>query len=331
MRVVFFGTPQFAVSTLEKLVDTPDIEVVAVVTQPDKKRARGNDLIPSAVKQFALDRNIPVWQPARIKKDEETLDRLARIEVDFFVVVAYGQILSRQILEMPKLGCINVHGSILPKYRGAAPIQWSIDSGDDRTGITTMLMDEGMDTGAMLLTAYTPISLLDNSQIIATKLAKQGADLLVDTLSKLAKKEIVPIPQDDREATHARLINKEDYLIDWGRTNLEIHNRIRAFYPDCKTTFRDKQLKVLATIPLGEEYWQKLPPEYQKLAVKYAELSFPQGKSGEIVGSIDGFGAVVQTGRGLLLLERVQLAGKNALSGNDFVNGMRVVTGEILN
>jgi methionyl-tRNA formyltransferase len=330
MRVVFFGTPQFAVTTLEKIISTPDFEVVAVVTQPDKKRGRGNDLVPSAVKEFALANNLPVWQPERIKKDPEMLSKLQKAKADFFVVVAYGQILSRQILEIPQLGCINVHGSILPQYRGAAPIQWSIYNSDRQTGITTMLMDEGMDTGAMLLKAYTTIELLDNNQIISAKLADLGANLLIKTLQKLAIKAINPTPQNNSEATYARLITKEDYLIDWGRSNLEIHNRVRAFYPDCRTNFRDKQLKITGTIPLGEEYFRKLPPEYANLAVKYASSNFSQGKNGEIVGTIDGFGAVVQTGKGLLLLNSVQLSGKKVQSGSDFVNGMRVNLGEIL-
>jgi methionyl-tRNA formyltransferase len=330
MRVVFFGTPQFAVTTLEKIISTPDFEVVAIVTQPDKKRRRGNDLVPSAVKEFALANNLPVWQPERIKKDPETLSKLQEAKADFFVVVAYGQILSRQILEMPQLGCINVHGSILPQYRGAAPIQWSIYNGDRQTGITTMLMDEGMDTGAILLKAYTTIELLDNNQIISTKLADLGANLLIETLQKLAIKAINPTPQNNSEATYARLITKKDYLIDWGRSNLEIHNRVRAFYPDCRTNFRDKQLKIIGTIPLGEEHFSKLPPEYANLAIKYASSNFSQGKNGEIVGTIDGFGAVVQTGKGLLLLNSVQLSGKKVQSGSDFVNGMRVNLDEIL-
>jgi methionyl-tRNA formyltransferase len=330
MRIVFFGTPLFAVTTLAKIFNTPDLEVVAVVTQPDKKRGRGNDLIPSPVKQFAMENNLPVWQPERIKKDSETLTKLAEIKADFFIVVAYGQILSKQILEMPKFGCINIHGSILPKYRGAAPIQWSIYNGDIQTGITTMLMDEGMDTGAMLLKAYTPIDLLDNSQTVAAKLSELGADLLIETLPQLATKGITPIPQNNEEATHAKLITKEDFVVDWGRSNLEVHNQIRAFYPDCKTNFRDKQLKIIGTIPLGETYFKQLPQKYEKLIAKYSSLSPIEGKNGEIVGTIEGFGAVVQTGNGLLLLDRVQLSGKNVQSGNDFVNGMRVNPGELL-
>ncbi|RMF27015.1 MAG: methionyl-tRNA formyltransferase [Cyanobacteria bacterium J083] len=330
MRIIFFGTPQFAVPTLEKLIDKPEFEVLAVVTQPDKRRGRGNKMMPSAVKKVALEHNIPVWQPKRIKKDTETLTKLKEAQADAFVVVAYGQILSEEILNMPKLGCINVHGSILPKYRGAAPIQWSIYNGDQETGITTMLMDKGMDTGDMLLKADTPIGILDNSLDLAIKLSQQGADLLIETLSKLAAGEITPIPQDDEKATYARLIEKSDYLLDWSKSALELHNQVRAFYPNCYTTFRGNNLKVMATIPLEAEILQQLPPEYQTLLDKLPELANLTGQPGEIVAILKNWGAVVQTGDGLLLLQQVQPAGKKPQSGWDFVNGSRLSLGEKL-
>ena len=177
MRIVFFGTPQFAVlATLERLLENPNFEVVGVVTQPDKRRGRGNQTLPSAVKKVALKHNLQIWQPSKIKKDRETLDKLRSTVADAFVVVAYGQILASEILQMPRLGCINVHGSLLPKYRGAAPIQWSICNGDATTGITTMLMDKGMDTGDMLLKAIMPVDLLANAHDISSALAIRGAD-----------------------------------------------------------------------------------------------------------------------------------------------------------
>lgn len=213
MKVVFFGTPQFAVPTLEKLLNHSDIEVLAVVTQPDKVRGRGKKITPSPVKSVAIVHNLPVWQPQRIKKDEVTLNQLQQIGADVFVVIAYGQILSQQILDMPKLACINVHGSILPEYRGAAPIQWCLHNGESETGITTMLMDAGMDTGAMLLKSATPIGLLDNSHELAEKLASMGADLLVETLVKLQNQEIKPILQDDAKATYAPLTNPRHNLL----------------------------------------------------------------------------------------------------------------------
>jgi methionyl-tRNA formyltransferase len=327
MRIVFLGTPQFAVPTLEKLIQHPHFEVVAVVTQPDKRRGRGNQLIPSAIKKVALNHQIPVWQPKRIKKDRETLTKLRETKADTFVVAAYGQILSKEILEMPKLGCINVHGSILPKYRGAAPIQWCIYHGETETGITTMLMDEGMDTGAMLLKAYTPINLWDNSHQLAVKLSQQGANLLIETLLKLETNEIQSIPQNSEEATYAPLIKKEDYQIDWSLSSLGIHNKIRAFYPNCVTNFRGNPLKILETIPLDETVYEQFPPEYEPL--KETKI-IHQGEVGEVVTVLKKWGAVVKTGQGFLLLKEVQPSGKRPQSGWDFVNGMRLQVGDTM-
>lgn len=248
---------------------------------------------------------------------------------DAFAVVAYGQILSAEILQMPKLACINVHGSILPKYRGAAPIQWSIYHGETQTGITTMLMDEGMDTGAMLLKAYTPIQLLDNADKIATTLANQGADLLIETLLKLEQGELNPESQNSELATYAPLIQKEDYLINWTRHALQIHNQVRGFYPNCFTTFREQPLKILATAPLGEAYWEHLPSNIaQKIQPQWTTLSSLTSSPGEVVNLIKNLGPIVQTGEGLLLLLQVQLSGKRPQSGWDFVNGTRLSVGE---
>lgn len=327
MKIVFFGTPSFAVPTLSKLLEHHDIEVVAVVTQPDKRRGRGNTTLPSAVKKIALKHDLPIWQPQRIKKDQETLDQLRATQADAFVVVAYGQILSSEILSMPKLGCINVHGSLLPQYRGAAPIQWSIVNGDPLTGITTMLMDKGMDTGDMLLKAETEIKLLDNTHDVATTLANQGADLLVKTLFKLEQQEITSTPQDNSQATYARLIDKSDFAIDWSKSALEIHNQVRGFFPSCIAMLQDKKLKIIATVPITETTLNDLPEEYSSLKQQYSELSSLLGKPGEIVKNIKNLGAVVQTGSGLLLLKQLQLAGKRSQSGWDFVNGMRLEVG----
>jgi len=327
MKIVFFGTPQFAVPTLNKLLEHPDIEVLAVVTQPDKRRGRGSQTLPSAVKKLALEHNLAIWQPQRIKKERETLDKLRDTQADAFVVVAYGQILSSEILAMPKLGCINVHGSLLPQYRGAAPIQWSIVNGDRTTGITTMLMDVGMDTGDMLLKAETEIKLLDNADDLAATLASQGADLLVDTLFKLQQQAIKPIPQDNNQATYARLIDKADFAIDWLKSAVEIHNQVRGFFPNCAATLQDKKLKIIATVPITDSTIDDLPEAYSSLKTQYPELVGLAGKPGEIVQNIKNLGAVVRTGSGLLLLTQVQLAGKRAQSGWDFVNGMRLAVG----
>ncbi|WP_424095461.1 methionyl-tRNA formyltransferase [Moorena producens] len=330
MRVVFFGTPQFALPCLEGLLNHPEFEVVGVVTQPDKRRGRGNQLIPSPVKSIALAHKLPVWQPQRLKKHRETLTQLRQVKADAFVVVAYGQILSQEILDMPTVGCINVHGSILPKYRGAAPIQWCLYNGEAQTGITTMLMDAGMDTGAMLLKAYTPIRLLDTAQDLAKTLSNLGADLLIETLLKQELQDIQAIPQDHSEATYAPLIQKSDYGLDWSRSNLELHNQIRGFFPNCVTSFRGKSLKISATAPLDSAYLSELPSQLKMRSQEWSTLDVGSGRPGEVVKIAKGIGPIIQTGNGLLLLQQVQLAGKRAQSAWDFANGMRLEVGEVL-
>ncbi len=330
MKVVFFGTPDFAVPTLQKLLENPEFQVIAVVTQPDKRRERGNKLTPSAVKVLATQHHIPLWQPEKIKKDDETLTQLKQIQADVFVVVAYGQILSQKILNIPKLGCINVHGSILPQYRGAAPIQWCIYNGEQETGITTMLMDKGMDTGDMLLKAVTPIKLLDNAQILGEKLAIIGADLLIETLYKIERREITPTPQNHTTATYASLIQKPDYNLDWTKTAIQLHNQIRGFYPYCTATFRDQPVKITAAVPLEPEYIHALPEQLKQKIDKIPDLSTISGQPGEVVNITKGLGAIIQTGSGLLLLREVQLTGKRPQSGWDFVNGTRLTLGEVI-
>ncbi len=328
MKVVFFGTPQFAVPSLECLLEHPAFEVLAVVTQPDKRRGRGNQTTPSPVKTVALAHHLPVWQPTRVKKDAQTLNQLKQTGADVFVVVAYGQILSQEILDMPKLGCINVHGSILPKYRGAAPIQWCLYHGETETGITTMLMDAGMDTGAMLLKAFTPIQLLENAQNLASRLAGLGSDLLVETLLKLERQELQPITQDGSQATYAPLIQKQDYLLDWSRPAIALHNQVRGFFPNCVGMFRGQVLKISATAPLGSAYLTQLPTQLR--LQDWSSLSTQSSCPGEVVSIAKGIGPVIQTGEGLLLLREVQLAGSRPQSGWDFANGSRLSVGEVL-
>ena len=330
MKIVFFGTPKFAVPSLERLLALSEFEVLAVVTQPDKRRGRGSQLTPSPVKILAETHQLSVWQPKRVKKDQNTLKQLRSSQADVFVVVAYGQILSQEILDMPRLGCVNGHGSILPKYRGAAPIQWCLYHGETETGMTSMLMDAGMDTGPMLLKAVTPIGLLENATNLGQRLAQLGADLLVETLIKLDTGEIQAIPQDHNLATYAPLIKDDNYNLDPNQSAIALHNQIRAFYPNCITSFREKPLKICATVPLAPEYHALFPPEYQKLLQQWPNLSQLSGQPGEVVALVKRFGPVVQTGTGLLLLTEVQLAGKPIQSAWDFVNGTRLAVGEIL-
>ncbi|NDJ17435.1 methionyl-tRNA formyltransferase [Myxacorys almedinensis] len=330
MKIVFFGTPQFAVPTLEALVSDSRFEVVAVVTQPDKRRGRGGDLSPSPVKAIALAHCIPVWQPKNVKKDEETLEKLRATEADGFVVVAYGQILSPVLLDMPRWGCVNVHGSLLPKYRGAAPIQWCLYHGESETGITTMMMDAGMDTGAMLLKSTVAIAPLDTAPDVAAKLALIGADLLIETLLKLANQAIQPIPQNAAEATYAPLIKKTDYELDWSKSAIALHNQIRGFFPNCTTPFRGSALKILRTIPLDATLLAQLPPEFAALQQAAASLKTAIAAPGTVAAILKNQGAVIETGCGYLLLKEVQQAGKRAQSGWDFANGVRLEVGETM-
>ncbi len=326
MKIVFFGTPRFAVPTLEALFANPEFEVMAVVTQPDKRRGRGKELSPSPVKLMAVAHQIPVWQPKSVKKDAETLEKLKAAEADVFIVVAYGQILSQAILDIPKLGCVNVHGSLLPHYRGAAPIQWCLYHGETETGITTMLMDAGMDTGAMLLKSALPISLFDNAHDLSAKLSPLGATLLIQTLSRLADQAIQPISQDYSQATYAPLIKKEDYELDWSRGAIALHNQIRGFYPNCTTSFRETTLKIMAAVPITSAI--ELPSELAALGSIASEIS--SHPYGEVVAIVKNLGAVIQTGNGLLCLRAVQLSGKRSQPGWDFANGCRLEVGEML-
>jgi methionyl-tRNA formyltransferase len=328
MRIIFFGTPQFAIPTLAKLLANPEFEVVGVVTQPDKKRGRGSQLVPSPIKELATAHQLPVWQPARIKKDPETIESLRDLNADIFVVVAYGQILSQEILDIPKSGCVNVHGSLLPLYRGAAPIQRCLTDGVKVTGITTMLMDAGMDTGAMLLKYETAVSLWDDADGLAARLAIEGADLLVETLVNLDR--IIPTPQAHLETIAAPPIQKSEYLIDWTRSNITIHNQIRGFYPSCVTTFRAQPLKIMETIPLSAEVAADLAPELQKLLPEILNLDLSTSLPGTIIKILKGWGPIVKTGSGYILLQEVQLSGKRPQSGTDLVNGTRLAVGEVL-
>jgi methionyl-tRNA formyltransferase len=328
MNIVFFGTPQFAIPTLEKLLADARVRVVGVVTQPDKIRGRGNKVMPSPVKELATAHQLPIWQPSRIKKDPETIAALRQLAADLFVVVAYGQILSQEILDLPKLGCINVHGSLLPAYRGAAPIQRCITDGIKQTGITTMLMDAGMDTGAMLLKAQIPVELFDNADGLAANLAITGANLLIETIFELDR--ITPIPQDDNTATAAPPIQKAEYQIDWTRSSIDIHNRVRGFYPNCATTFREQPLKILATAPLSIALQADLPPDLQKLLPEIGTLDAIDTAPGTVVKIVKGLGPIVKAGEDYVLLREVQLAGKRPQSGVDLANGTRLTVGEKL-
>lgn len=253
-----------------------------------------------------------MWQPVRLRRDPQVLAALEALAADVFVVVAYGQILPLTVLQMPKLGCVNVHGSLLPVYRGAAPIQWAIANGETETGVTTMLMDEGMDTGAILLQAKLPIGPEQTSLELAPQLAQLGAELLVETLLKLEKGELTPIPQDGSRATYAPLLKKPDFHLDWQRSAQALHNQIRAFSPNCFTGIEGQRIKIVRS---ASPQLHSPPPE------------IPQGSPGEVVGLARGEGIYVATGEGSLLIRRAQLPGRKEQSAWDLVNGGQLKVG----
>lgn len=242
MRIIFMGTPEFAVPSLKAL--TESAEVLCVVTQPDKPKGRGHKLQPPPVKIFAEEKKIPVLQPKNLRT-EEIFNQLAEFNADFIVVVAYGKILPQKILELPKIACVNVHGSLLPKYRGAAPIEWAIINGEKFTGITTMKMDAGLDTGDMLLTSTVEISEEMTLPELKEILSVEGAKLLIETLKNFSA--IKPVKQDDSLSNYAPMLTKETGRIDWKKSAREIHNLARGLYGNAFTTLAGKNFKILRT------------------------------------------------------------------------------------
>jgi methionyl-tRNA formyltransferase len=245
MKIIFMGTPEFAVPCLKSLTESDD-KVIVVVCQPDKPVGRKRELSKPPVKKFAESLNIPVIQPAKIRNNEEFLAKLKDHSPDLICVAAYGKILPIEILELPKYGCINVHSSILPKYRGAAPINWAVINGETTTGITTMLMDEGMDTGDILLTEETIIDINDTSESLSLRLSEIGASLLIKTISELKNGNLKPIKQIDSESSLAPMLKKEHGNIDWTKTAIEIRDQIRGLlpWPCAFTHLNGKMLKI---------------------------------------------------------------------------------------
>jgi methionyl-tRNA formyltransferase len=312
MNLVFCGTPQFAVPTLDKLVGGGH-SIHLVLTQPDRPKGRGLELVASPVKQTALHHNLPIYQPEKIKTNEELQTRLREIAPDVIIVVGYGRIIPKWMLDLPRFGNINLHASLLPKYRGAAPIQWAIASGEKLTGVTTMRIDEGLDTGDILLQQDLPINDDDTSETLAPRLAAVGADLMVETLQRLQGGNITPQAQDHAKATLAPILTKEDARIDFTRTAQEIYNRLRGFqpWPGAFTTFRGKILGVTAARP----------------------ATLPDGASGPSEGQVLVRGAQVFVGCGegtVLELLEVQPEGKKRMPVRDFANGHKVIVNELL-
>jgi len=313
MRLIFMGTPEFAVPSLERLL-LDGQEIAAVFTQPDKPAGRGKEIHEPSVKTLALHRGIPVHQPAKIKTNEEVRRVLETISPDACVVAAYGKILPEWMLAIPRLGCINVHASLLPKYRGAAPINWAIANGERETGITIMQMDVGMDTGPILAQRAMPICDDETAPELSARLAQLGAELLSVTLPRIEGGEIKPTPQDDSEATHAPMLRREDGLMDWRMRAGEIANRVRGFqpWPGTYTDFRGGRLMLWR----AHEVFEPVPPD--------------DVEAGRIL-SIDESGIMIScAGPSALRIEDVQVEGKRRMSARDFANGARLRPGDSL-
>ncbi len=301
MKVVFMGTPDFALGTLDA-IEAAGHEIVLVVSQPDRPKGRGNAMQAPPVKEWAMERNIPVFQPERIRKPEN-IEELRKYPADIFVVAAFGQILPEEILNMPRLGCINVHASLLPKYRGAAPIQWSILNGDAVTGVTIMQMGIGLDDGDILTQVEVPIESEDTGGSLFDKLAIAGGKLCAETMEKLDRGEITPIPQDSELATHVGMIKKELGKLDFTRPAKELECYIRGLnpWPSAYTKMDGKTLKIWRATVLPEV----------------------TGTPGEVI-EVTKDSMVIACGEGALSLTEVQLEGKKRMPIADFLRGYNV-------
>ncbi len=310
MRVLFMGSGGFAVPSLEALLGSSH-EVLALITQPDKPAGRGHELRMPRTKSLALERGIPVHQPPKVRA-ETAVGLLREIAPEIIVVVAYGQIIPASILAIPPRGIVNVHGSLLPRYRGAAPVQWAIARGEETTGVTTMLMEEGLDTGPVLLQDEISIDPTDTGGSLEAKLAARGAPLLLETLSRWERGDLVPVPQDDSKATLAPRIKKEDALVDWSLPAAAIHCRVRAFDP-----------WPVAFVPIDGgtlRIWK----------TRVAPAATTAAKPGSILAFEGECLVVACGGRSALIVEEVQPAGKGRMPASAFARGKRLAPGGFL-
>lgn len=303
MNVVFMGTPDFAVPSLENIAKVHNVQ--AVFTQPDKPVGRKMVLTPPDVKVCAEKLGIPVYQPVKLK-DSDSYEIIKELNPDVIVVVAYGQILPENILNIPKYGCINVHGSLLPKYRGAAPIQWSVLNGDKVTGVTTMYMEKGLDTGDILETKKYEIGINDTAGEVFDTLAEMGGKLILDTLEKAEKGQLHPIKQDDSKSSYAKMLDKSMCNIDFSKTNLQVHNQVRGLspWPVASTKLNGKVLKIFET-----------------------RLAEGKGKPGEILNTNP---LTIACGEGAVVVNTVQLQGKKKMDSKAFLQGHKLEKGTVI-
>ncbi len=309
LRILFMGTPDFAESSLRALVENGQ-NVIGVFTQPDKQKGRGMKVQVSDVKRYALEAGLSVYQPETLK-DGAVKELLEELNPDIIVVVAYGKILPRYVLDYPKYGCINVHGSLLPEYRGASPIQSAVIDGKKVTGVTTMYMADGVDTGDMLLKREYEIDENANTGTVFDDLAKIGAELLLETLDGLEKGSITPVPQDEEKATHAAKITKDDCAVSFDETSFTVHNKIRGLYPfPGAFCYHNGKLLKLCESRVGEDV-------------------FKDRASGEVV-ELSKNGILVKCKEGTVLVTRVKPEGKGEMNASDYINGRKISEGDVL-
>ncbi len=321
MRVVFMGTPDFAVGALEAIIAAGH-QVEAVVTQPDRPRGRGKEVQITPVKACAMAHEIPVFQPVRVK-EKEAVEVLRSYGADIFVVAAFGQLLSEEILAMPKYGCVNIHASLLPKYRGAGPIQWAIIDGEEKTGVTIMQMDKGLDTGDMLMKTEVVIAPGETGDSLHDKLAAAGAELIVEALPKIERGEITPVRQNEEETCYAKRLDKSMGRIDWQLDAKKLDCLIRGLlsWPGAYTRFRGRNLKI----------WEEVVTSEAELAAEELELQedVVHAVPGTVVG-VKKEAFYVRTGEGILKILAVQPEGKKRMPVKDFLLGYQIKTGEQL-
>lgn len=325
LKILFMGTPDFAQESLKSIYDA-GFEIIGVVTNPDKPKGRGMKLAYSPVKEYALEKNLKIYQPIKIKNNTEFLDEIKTLAPDVICVVAYGKILPKEILEIPKLGCINVHGSLLPKYRGAAPIQWAVLNGDKTTGITTMYMNEGMDTGDMILKEEVEIGPEETTGDLWQKLSKIGGEILVKTL-KLIEKGKAPREKQTEEATLAPMLNKEMALIDWENSDAnKIHNLIRGLNPimGAYSYIDGKKIKFWKSKVLTKEEFFSYKTEFEEYEAKFNNLV-----PGTILIADDKDGLYIKANGGVLKILEIQGENAKRMPTADFLRGNHLIAGMI--
>ena len=333
MKILYWGTPEYAVPTLLSL-HAAGHEIVGVVTQPDRRRGRGKQLLPSAVKVCAQSLGLRTFTPERIKIDIDCQNQLANLKADVSVVVAFGQILPKSVLEQPPLGCWNGHGSLLPRWRGAGPIQWALLEGDAETGVGIMAMEEGLDTGPVLLEQRLPISLRQNSDALASQLSELTATLMLEAMNLIQKAGVgteserlarLNVKYQGQDMSYARMLKKEDFQINWNDSALCIHRKVMGLYPGALTGWRNKRLKVLETEPLIERLSDQISEEARSLLGRW---STGEDQPGTVLSCINNVGIVVSTSGCPILIREAQLEGKGRSRGQGLVQQLAATTGE---